>query len=77
MLTERVDDLGGAELEFSNAEWRLRIAVGKRSDPYELLHLGSGRYVVDESYCYQLTVAGTTNSGYNGGPLVCRQVCGR
>ena len=41
-----------------------RRGSAKCLDPYELLHLGSGRYVVDESrYCYQLTVAGTTNSG--------------
>ncbi len=38
------------------------------------LHLGSGRYIADEDYCYQLTVAGSTNSGYSGGPLACLNV---
>ena len=46
----------------------------QRLDPFEVVHLASGRVVADESYCYQLTVTGATNSGYHGGPAACRRV---
>ena len=36
--------------------------------------LRSGRYLADESYCYQLSVAGRTDSGYHGAPLACQNV---
>jgi hypothetical protein len=72
-LVQRDAD-GNQELEFFNAAWRLRVEVGRSLNPYELLHLGSGRAIADENYCYELTVAGTRGSGYNGGPLACRGV---
>ena len=74
LLAHSTNDRGRAELEFANPEWRLRVEVGESLNPYELLHLGSGRYIADENYCYQLTVAGSTGSGYSGGPLACRNV---
>jgi hypothetical protein len=73
-LSRSTNNRGRPELEFGNSDWRLRVEVGERLDPYELLHLGSGRFVADESYCYQLAVAGTTNSGYHGGRLDCLNV---
>ena len=74
LLAHTTNDLGRAELEFANPVWRLRVEVGESLNPYELLHLGSGRYIADENYCYQLTVMGSTGSGFNGGPLACRNV---
>jgi hypothetical protein len=73
----RLDErLAGDEeqLEFANDEWRLRVEVGTRLNPFELVHMASGRVVADEDYCYQLTVAGTSDSGYHGGPLACQRV---
>lgn len=64
----------GPELEFSNPHWRLRVRVGDRLDPYELVKLPSGRRVADESYCYRLTVGSIGQSGYRGGPVDCRRV---
>ena len=74
LLAHSTNDRGRAELEFANPEWRLRVEVGESLNPYQLLHLGSGRYIADENYCYRLTVAGSTGSGYSGGPLACRNV---
>ena len=74
LLAHTTNDLGRAELEFANPVWRLRVEVGESLNPYELLHLGSGRFIADENYCYQLTVMGSTGSGFNGGPLACRNV---
>jgi hypothetical protein len=73
-LTQETDGRGRPQLKFANRQWLLRVDVGERLDPFELLHLGSGRQVADESYCYRLAVAGTTNSGFHGGPLACQRV---
>ena len=73
-VVERVGGSGQAELEFANSEWRLRVEVGHCLNPYELVHVGSGQFVADEDYCHQLTVAGTSGSGYTGGPFACRKV---
>ena len=73
-VTQSTNELGREELEFLGPEWRLRVELGGSLDPYELLHLGSGRYLADESYCYQLSVAGRTDSGYHGAPLACQNV---
>jgi hypothetical protein len=54
--------------------WRLRVELGESLDPYELVHLGSGRHLADESYCYRLSIAGNTDSGFHGGPLACQRV---
>ena len=73
-LSEGDNHAGGTELVLTSPHWRLRVDWGQRLDPYELVHLASGRVVADESYCYQLTVTGATNSGYHGGPVTCRRV---
>ena len=73
-LSEGDNHAGGTELVLTSPHWRLRVNWGQRLDPYELVHLASGRVVADESYCYQLTVTGATNSGYHGGPAGCRRV---
>ncbi len=73
-LTQGTNGRGRPQLEFVNRDWLLRVDVGERLDPFELLHLGTGRHVADESYCYRLAVAGTTNSGFQGGPLACQRV---
>jgi len=65
---------GGTELTVTSPHWRLRVDCGQQLDPYELVHLASGRAVADESYCYRLTVTGVTNSGFHGGPVSCRRV---
>ena len=65
---------GGTELTVTSPHWRLRVDCGEQLDPYELVHLASGRVVADESYCYRLTVTGVTNSGFHGGPVSCRRV---
>jgi hypothetical protein len=65
---------GGIELTVTSPHWRLRVDCGQQLDPYELVHLASGRVVADESYCYRLTVTGVTNSGFHGGPVSCRGV---
>ena len=65
---------GGTELTVTSPHWRLRVDCGEQLDPYELVHLASGRVVADESYCYLLTVTGVTNSGFHGGPVSCRRV---
>jgi len=62
------------ELVLVSPHWRLRVDAGAQLDPYELVHLPSGRVVADESYCYQLTVTGAGRSGFHGGPLGCRRV---
>jgi hypothetical protein len=69
-----VDHGGGVELVVTGPHWRLRVDWGDRFDPWELVHLASGRVVADESYCYQLTVSGATDSGFHGGPVDCRRV---
>jgi hypothetical protein len=65
---------GGTELTVTSPHWRLRVGCGEQLDPYELVHLASGRVVADESYCYRLTVTGATSSGFHGGPVSCRRV---
>ena len=65
---------GGTELTVTSPHWRLRVDCGEQLDPYELVHLASGRVVADESYCYRLTVTGATSSGFHGGPVSCRGV---
>jgi hypothetical protein len=65
---------GGTELTVTSPYWRLRVDCGQQLDPYELVHLASGRAVADESYCYRLTVTGGTSSGFHGGPVSCRGV---
>jgi hypothetical protein len=74
LIIERIGNRGQTEIELVNPDWRLRVEVGERLNPYELVHLASGRYLADENYCYQLTVSGTTASGYHGGPLKCQNV---
>ena len=72
---DEVDQVaGGTELTVTSPHWRLKIDCGQQLDPYELVHLASGRAVADESYCYQLTVTGATGSGFHGGPVTCRGV---
>jgi hypothetical protein len=73
-VSERDNDADGPELVLTSPYWRLRVGFGQQLDPYELVHRASGRTVADESYCYQLTVSGVTNSGFHGGPLSCRGV---
>jgi hypothetical protein len=73
-LSEDDNNAGGTELVVTSPHWRLRVDWDQRLDPYEVVHLASGRVVADESYCYQLTVTGATNSGYHGGPATCRRV---
>ena len=65
---------GGTELTVTSPNWRLRVDCSEQLDPYELVHLASGRVVADESYCYRLTVTGVTDSGFHGGPVSCRRV---
>jgi hypothetical protein len=65
---------GGTELVLTSPHWRLRVDCAQQLDPYELVHLPSGRSVADESYCYQLTVTGATSSGFHGGPVSCGRV---
>jgi hypothetical protein len=73
-LTEHDNGRGGKELVLESSCWCLRVDLGEQLDPHELRHLASGRYLADESYCYQVTVTGPTASGYHGGPLSCRGV---
>jgi hypothetical protein len=73
-VSEQDNGAGGVELVVASPHWRLRVDWGDRVDPYELVHLASGRAVADESYCYQLTVSGATDSGFHGGPVDCRRV---
>lgn len=60
-----------SELLFISAEWELRVRVGARLDPYQLVHQPSGHKVADESYCYQVTAGSLGQSGYVGGPMDC------
>jgi hypothetical protein len=73
-VSEGDNGAGGVELVVTSPHWRLRVDWGQQLDPYELVHLASGRAVADESYCYRLTVSGATNSGFHGGPVSCRRV---
>ena len=73
-LSEGDNNAGGTELVLTSPHWRLRVDWDQRLDPYEVVHLASGRVVADEGYCYQLTVTGATDSGYHGGPAACRRV---
>jgi hypothetical protein len=73
-VNEGDNGAGGTELTVTSPHWRLRVDCGQQLDPYELVHLASGRVVADESYCYQLTVSGSTDSGFHGGPVTCRAV---
>jgi hypothetical protein len=73
-LNERDNGSGGTELVLADSSWRLSVDIGQRLDPYELVHLESGRYAADESYCYQLSVSGPTLSGFHGGPFALRRV---
>lgn len=73
-VSEGDNGAGGVELVVTSPHWRLRVDWGQQLDPYELVHLASGRAVADESYCYRLTVSGVTNSGFHGGPVSCRRV---
>src|ERR1700760_601750 len=73
-VSEQDNGAGGIELVVTSPHWRLRVDWGDRLDPWELVHLASGRAVADESYCYQLTVSGVTHSGFHGGPVGCRRV---
>ncbi|HEX4257685.1 MAG TPA: hypothetical protein VH089_21505 [Streptosporangiaceae bacterium] len=73
-MSDHDNGAGGVELVVTSPHWRLRVDWGDRVDPYELVHLASGRAVADESYCYQLTVSGATDSGFHGGPVRCRRV---
>lgn len=57
-VSEGDNGAGGVELVVTSPHWRLRVDWGQQLDPYELVHLASGRAVADESYCYQLTVSG-------------------
>jgi hypothetical protein len=70
-LREQDNGSGGTELVFTSTHWRLRVDCGDQLDPYELVHLPSGRTVADESYCYRLSVSGATSSGFHGGPFPC------
>ena len=60
-LSEGDNNAGGTELVLTSPHWRLRVDWDQRLDPFEVVHLASGRVVADESYCYQLTVTGATN----------------
>jgi hypothetical protein len=73
-VSENDDQAGGTELVLTSPQWRLRIGLGQQLDPYELVHLPTGRPVADESYCYQLTVTGAGSSGFHGGPHPCQGV---
>jgi hypothetical protein len=73
-VSEGDNGAGGPELVLTGPHWRLRVDCGQRLDPWELVHLPSGRVVADESYCYRLTVTGVTDSGFRGGPVGCRRV---
>ncbi len=73
-VSEGDNGAGGVELVVTSPHWRLRVDWGEQLDPYELVHLASGRAVADESYCYRLTVSGATDSGFHGGPVSCRRV---
>jgi hypothetical protein len=70
-VSEGDNGAGGVELVLTSPHWRLRVDVGDRLDPWELVHLASERAVADESYCYRLTVSGPTSSGFHGGPVSC------
>jgi hypothetical protein len=73
-VSEGNNGAGGVELVLTSAHWRLRVDCGQRLDPYELVHLASGRPVADESYCYRLTVSGASHSGFHRGPVSCSRV---
>ena len=73
-LIEHGAGIFGPELELVNDRWRLRVGLGEKLDPYELYDQGSGRYVADESYCYQLAVSPLGEPGYRGGTVPCQRV---
>src|SRR5579863_5563217 len=73
-LIEHGSGIFGPELELVNDRWRLRVGLGEQLDPYELYDLRSGRYVADESYCYQLAVSPLGEPGYSHGTLPCQRV---
>jgi hypothetical protein len=73
-LIEHGAGIFGPELELVNDCWRLRVGLGERLDPYELYDLRAGRYVADESYCYQLAVSPLGEPGYSRGTVPCQGV---
>jgi hypothetical protein len=64
---ESLSASGQTVLTFSNRFWSLEIDLQPSINPRRLVHLGSGKVVADEDYCYQLALGSAEGgSGYVG-----------